>query len=77
MNWKSRLKNKATLIALIGAAVALVYQVLGWFYIVMPVSSDEIINAAGIAVNILVMLGIVVDPNTPGITDGEKESEVK
>lgn len=72
IKWKKRLQNKATLIALIAGAVALVYQVVGWFGIVPQVSAGDITNAAGTAINLLVLLGIVVDPTTDGISDSER-----
>lgn len=72
IKWKKRLQNKATLIALIAGAVALVYQVIGWFGVVPQVSADDITNAAGTAINLLVLLGIVVDPTTDGIGDSDR-----
>lgn len=72
MNWKLRLQNKATLAALIAAVVAFVYQVCAIFGIVPPIAQDNIIMAFGILLNILVALGIVVDPTTAGIGDSEQ-----
>lgn len=69
MNWKLRLKNKATLIALIGTVVTFVYQILGIFNVVPPVSQDQIIQIVGLALNILVGLGVIVDPTTKGVGD--------
>lgn len=75
MNWKLRLQNKTTLIALIAAAVSLVYQVLGICGIVPRVSEDTILTAAGTLVNALALLGIVIDPTTKGIADSERAME--
>ena len=72
IKWKKRLQNKATLVALIAGAVALVYQVVGWFGLAPQVSADDITNAAGTVINLLVLLGIVVDPTTDGISDSER-----
>ena len=72
INWKLRLQNKTTLLALIGAVVALVYQVLGIFEIVPAVSQDSIISAVAVIINILVALGVVVDPTTSGVSDSER-----
>lgn len=69
MNLKLRLKNKATLLALILAAVSFVYQVCGIVGIVPPVSEDSITQAIGAILNILVGLGVLVDPTTSGVTD--------
>lgn len=75
INWKNRLTNKATLVALITGVISLVYQILGWFNIVSPISSNDLTNTIGVIVNMLVLLGVVVDPNTSGITDTKNDEE--
>lgn len=72
INWKLRLQNKATLAALIATVVAFVYQVLGIFGVVPAISQDTVITGAGIVLNILVAIGVVVDPTTEGINDSEQ-----
>lgn len=69
INWILRLKNKATLTALIAAALAFGYQVAGIFGVVPPVSQDAVAQAAMLVVNLLVALGVVVDPTTAGVAD--------
>lgn len=73
IDWKSRLKNKAVLAAIISAAVSFVYQILGLFDIVPPISESDITNVVGIVLNALVFLGIIVDPTTDGISDSESK----
>lgn len=65
INFKLRLKNKATLAALI-SAVFLMLQQLGLH---IPTNIQEGINTL---VGILVILGIVTDPTTEGIADSER-----
>ena len=72
INWVLRLKNKTTLTALIAAAVAFGYQVAGIFGVVPPVSQDALAQAAFLLVNILVALGVVVDPTTQGVGDSSQ-----
>ena len=72
INWILRLKNKATLTALIAAALAFGYQAAGIFGVVPPVSQDALAQAAMLLVNLLVALGVVVDPTTAGIGDSER-----
>ena len=72
MNWKLRLQNKTTLITLLTAIVALVYQILGALGIVPGIAEDSIVTMIGIVVNVLCMLGIVVDPTTKGVTDSAR-----
>ena len=72
INWKLRLQNKATLTALVMALVALVYQVLGLFDVVPKISQDELTTVIGMVINLLCLLGIVVDPTTDGVSDSAR-----
>lgn len=72
INWKLRFQNKVTLTAIVLAVIALVYQVLGILNIVPAVSQDTIVQLAGAVINLLVLLGIVVDPTTHGVSDSER-----
>lgn len=75
INWILRLKNKTTLTALIAAVLAFGYQVAGIFGIVPPVSQDALAQAAMLVVNLLVALGVVVDPTTAGVGDSSRAME--
>lgn len=77
INWKLRLQNKTTLVTLIALCVTFVYQVLGLFGVVPTVSQSEVINTLGLLVNILVALGVVVDPTTNGIGDSNNALNYK
>ena len=72
INWKLRVLNKPTLVALVATIVAFVYQVLGIFGVVPAISQDMVITGAGIVINILVAIGVVVDPTTAGFKDTER-----
>lgn len=72
INWKLRFQNKVTLTAIVLAVIALVYQVLGIFGIVPAVAQDTIVQLAGAVINLLVLLGIVVDPTTEGLGDSDR-----
>ncbi len=69
MNLKLRLKNKATLLALIAAFVAFVYQVCGIVGVVPPATESEVLQVVGLVLNVLVGVGILVDPTTKGVGD--------
>lgn len=69
MNLKLRLKNKATLLALVLAVVTCIYQVCGVLGVVPPVSEDTVTQLIGVIANVLVGLGVLVDPTTAGVTD--------
>jgi len=72
INWKLRFTNKATLTAIILAVIALIYQVLGLFEVVPRIGQNELVEVAGMVINVLVLLGIVTDPTTAGIADSEQ-----
>ncbi len=71
INWKLRLKNKATLSTLLLALVAFAYQILGIVGVVPGLSQDEAANLVAVLVNVLLALGIVVDPTTSGVGDSQ------
>lgn len=57
---------------MLAAIVAFMYQVLGLLGVVPAISQDQITQLIGLVVNILVALGIVVDPTTSGVTDSQQ-----
>ena len=69
INWKLRVQNKTTLLAIAAAGIALVYQILGLIGVVPAVSQDAVMQTATMVVNLLALLGIVVDPTTAGTSD--------
>lgn len=72
INWKLRFKNKTTLIAILLGIVALVYQICNLLGIVPGISENEVTNIIATVVDVLVLLGVVVDPTTSGIGDSEQ-----
>ena len=65
INWKLRFKNKATLIA-ISSTVILLAQQLG---LKLPDNIEDVVNTV---LTLLVLLGVVNDPTTEGISDSPK-----
>lgn len=65
INFKLRLQNKATLVALISA----VFLMLQQFGLEIPRNIQEGVNTF---VVILIILGIVTDPTTKGLGDSEQ-----
>lgn len=68
INWKLRLQNKVTLIAIIGAIFLMAQQ----FGLEIPQNIQDGVNTF---VYILVLLGVVNDPTTAGLTDSERALE--
>ena len=65
INFKLRLQNKATLVALISA----IFLMLQQFGLNIPSNIQEGVDTF---VVILVILGIVTDPTTKGVADSEQ-----
>lgn len=72
INWKLRLKNKTTLLALLTALVAFIYQVCAALNIVPAIPETTVMNGIKMVLTLLVALGVVVDPTTAGIEDSER-----
>ena len=68
INWKLRLQNKVTLIALLGAVFLMAQQ----FGLEIPQNIQDGLNTF---VYILVLLGVVNDPTTAGLADSERALE--
>ncbi|HEU6241056.1 TPA: phage holin [Streptococcus pneumoniae] len=65
INWKLRLQNKVTLVALLGAVFLMAQQ----FGLEIPKNMQDGVNTF---VYILVLLGVVNDPTTAGISDSNR-----
>ena len=68
INWKLRLQNKVTLIAIIGAIFLMAQQ----FGLEIPQNIQDGVNTFDY---ILVLLGVVNDPTTAGLADSERALE--
>ncbi|HEW5484821.1 TPA: phage holin [Streptococcus pneumoniae] len=65
INWKLRLQNKTTLIALLGAIFLMAQQ----FGLEIPKNIQDGVNTF---VYILVLIGVVNDPTTAGLSDSKR-----
>ena len=72
INWKARFKNKAFLISFAALLVGFIYQILGLFDIVPSISEESIVNLLTIILNLLGVLGVIIDPTTPGASDSNR-----
>ena len=72
INFKARLKNKVFILSASALVVSFVYQMLSAFDIVPKITESEITGLITVAVNILALLGVIVDPTTEGISDSER-----
>ena len=72
INWILRFQNKVTLTAIVLGIVALIYQILGILGIAPAITQNEIIQVVSMVIDLLVLLGVVVDPTTAGVSDSER-----
>lgn len=71
INWRLRLKNKVTLYALIAAVVNCVYTILEISNIAPKIDQSAIMQITSAVLSFLVILGVINDPTTTGISDSE------
>lgn len=69
INWKLRLKNKATLTALVGALVVFANSVANAFGFDITDIVGNIEGIVGTIISLLVLMGVVVDPTSKGVSD--------
>ena len=77
INWKLRFQNKVTLSAILLGVVALAYQIIGMMGIAPEITQNEIGQVITMVIDLLVMLGVVVDPTTAGIGDNDRVMSYK
>ena len=73
MDIKQKLKNKTFVITFVTMVVAFIYQILAIFGVVPDVSEEQVMNIVLMVVNMLALLGVLIDPNTEGIKDQPKQ----
>lgn len=72
INWKVRFQNKTFWATIIPLIVTIVYTILGFLEIVPSISETEIVNVVLLFVEVLAVLGVIIDPTTSGASDSEK-----
>ena len=72
INWKLRLKNKVTLTTIVLNVIGIAYMILALLDIVPSVSESEVVEVALLIIELLGLLGIVVDPTTAGAGDSQQ-----
>lgn len=72
INVKVRLKNPTFWLTFIASAVPCVYFVLGVFDVIPLITEEKTINALGIIISFLTMIGVLNDPTTDGLSDSEQ-----
>lgn len=73
INWKLRLKSKTFWITAVPAALLIIQAVAATFGYTLDLSDigDKLIAVINAVFGLLVILGIVVDPTTNGVSDSD------
>lgn len=69
VNWTVRFKNKIWLTTFITFIVSTVFQFLAMFEIAPPITQDIVMKAVAAILQLLSLLGVIVDPTTKGLSD--------
>lgn len=72
INWKVRFKNKVWLTGFITFLVSTAYQFFVMFDFFPVVTQDAIMQVVAAVLQLLSLLGIIVDPTTKGLYDSER-----
>lgn len=69
MNFILRLKNKATLTAIVGAILLFIKQITEAFGVDLSAEIEQVSGLIGAIITFLVGIGVVTDPTTKGLKD--------
>jgi phi LC3 family holin len=72
INWKIRFKNKVFLATFFSLIIGFVFNMLALFDIYPKVTQNQIAVIVSNALEFLGLLGIIVDPTTPGAQDSDR-----
>lgn len=74
INWKVRIKNKTFWLTIIPAVLLLVQVVAAVFGYTLDLGElgDRLLDVVNAVFTVLVILGIVTDPTTAGVTDSKQ-----
>ena len=72
INWKIRFKNKVWLGSFISLIIGFIYSMLALFDIFPAVTQNIILQLANQVLTFLGLIGVIVDPTTPGLEDSDR-----
>ena len=74
INWKARIKNKTFWLTIIPAVLLLVQVVAAVFGYTLDLGElgDRLLDVVNAVFTVLVILGVVNDPTTAGVTDSKQ-----
>ena len=77
INWKVRFRNPVWVTSLVALVISTVYQILAMFEIAPALTEDTIMQIVSGVVQLLTLVGVMIDPTTKGVSDSERALEYK
>lgn len=72
INWKIRFKNKVFLATFFSLIIGFVFNLLALFEIYPKVTQNQVVVIMSNVLEFLGLLGVIVDPTTPGAQDSDR-----
>lgn len=69
INWRLRLQNKTTLYSIIFDIVLIIFTLIELIQSFPSITPEQVMKVFALGIEVLVLLGIVIDPTTEGIKD--------
>ena len=69
INWKLRLQNKTTLYSIILDVVLIIFTLIDLIKAFPAITPDQVMSVVALVIEVFVLLGIVIDPTTEGVSD--------
>ena len=75
INWKVRFRNPVWVTSLVALVISTVYQALAMFGVAPALTEDAVMQVVSAVVQLLTLMGVLIDPTTKGIGDSERAME--
>lgn len=75
INWKVRFRNPVWVTSLVALVISTVYQALAMFGVAPALTEDAVMQAVSAVVQLLTLMGVLIDPTTKGVSDSERAME--
>ena len=75
INWKVRFRNPVWVTSLVALIISTTYQILAMFEIAPALTEDAIMQIVSGVVQLLTLVGVMIDPTTKGVGDSDRAME--
>ena len=75
IHWKVRFRTPVWVTSLVALVISTVYQALAMFGVAPALTEDAVMQAVSAVVQLLTLMGVLIDPTTKGVSDSERAME--